>query len=498
MAWTYLFIFVFKKEIINFALRSGSNFRHEDTKSGSNFSNHKLLTDSNFRNMYLKRHIDKYLQDWKETPNRKPLIVKGARQTGKTESIRNFAQTNYTYFIEINFVEKPQFKDIIRDGYSPESILKRITLLWPDVKFAPGKTLIFFDELQEFPELATALKFFNQDGHYDVICSGSLLGLHYKRIESVSVGNKTDYQMHSMDFEEYLWSIGYGQDIIDEMFDHIVKRIPYSDLQQKVFFSHFRDYCVIGGMPAAVALFVENRNFQGILELQQQIIEDYKEDVRKYVDGMDQARILNVYNRIPVQLAQENKKFQISKVASGAKTKDYWGCVEWLIDAGIINICYCLNFPNLPLKGNYDPTKYKLYFADTGLLVAQLDEESQYDLRANQNLGTYKGGLYENIVAEAMVKAGLPLFYYKRQDSSLEIDFFTRDFESLIPIEVKSENNQSKSLKTIIQSEKYSDVHWGIKLAMANIGFVNNVLTLPYYCTFLLKRYRTYLKENTI
>ncbi|MCD8386591.1 MAG: ATP-binding protein [Bacteroidales bacterium] len=446
--------------------------------------------------MYLKRHIDKYLADWKATPNHKPLIVKGARQTGKTVSIRQFAEANYEHFVEINFVENPQFKDIILDGYSPQAIMKRISLLWPEVKFTPGNTLIFFDELQEFPEIATALKFFNQDGNYDVICSGSLLGIHYKRIESVSVGYKIDYQMFSMDFEEYLWAIGYAQEVIDEMFEHLVKREPFSALHQDVFFSHFRDYCVIGGMPAAVAKFVENKNFQGILELQLQIIEDYKEDIRKYVEGIDQTRILNVYNRIPVQLAQENKKFQISKVASGAKTKDYWGCVEWLMDAGIINICYCMNFPELPLKGNYDPTKYKLYIADTGLLVAQLDEESQYDLRANKNLGTYKGGLYENIVAEAMVKAGMPLFYYKRQDSSLEIDFFTRDFESLIPIEVKANNNQNKSLKTVIESDKYSDIHWGIKLAMANIGFANNVLTIPYYCTFLLQRYRSYLKEK--
>ena len=196
-----------------------------------------------------------------------------------------------------------------------------------------------------------------------------------------------------------------------------------------------------------------------------------------------------MFNQIPPQLAKENKKFQISKVASGARFKDYRGCIEWLSDAGMVNVCYCLTFPELPLKGNYEETKYKLYFADSGLLVAMLDEEAQEDLRANKNLGVYKGALYENIVGEALVKSGCGLYYYKREDSTLEEDFFVRTASELIPVEVKATNGRAKSLRTLIGSEKYSDISRGIKLTGGNIGYSGNIYTFPYFCAFLLKRY---------
>lgn len=438
---------------------------------------------------YLRRKIDSYLANWKEDKARKPLVIKGARQIGKTEAVINFAQKHYSHIVKINFAEEPKYKAIVQDGYSTEAILKNITKLNPLIRFEEGQTLIFFDELQEFPDIATSLKFFNIDGRYDVICSGSLLGLHYHQIEHNSVGYKVDYDMHSMDFEEFLWAKGYESETIEEMYLHLVERTPFSMLEHELYLSIFRDFCITGGMPEIVSRYVERGTFEGVLEMQQQLVRDYKEDVRKYAQGIEQTRIINVFNRIPVQLAQDNKKFQISKVASGAKSKDYWGCIEWLQDAGIINICYCLNFPELPLKGNYDDSKYKLYYADTGLLIAQLDEEAQEDLRANQNLGTYKGALYENFVAEALRKSGAELFYYKRQDSTLEEDFFMRTRNSLVPIEVKSNKGQSQSMRTLIESNKYTDITWGIKLTAGNVGFANNILTLPYYCTFLLKRY---------
>lgn len=204
---------------------------------------------------------------------------------------------------------------------------------------------------------------------------------------------------------------------------------------------------------------------------------------------MDQTRILNVFNQVPVQLAKESKKFQISKVAKGARFKDYRGCIEWLYDSGIINLCYCLHFPELPLRGNYDETKYKLYFADSGLLVSMLDDESQDDLRANKNMGVYKGALYENVVGEALVKNGYELYYYKREDSTLEEDFFVRTMSALIPVEVKSANGRSKSLRTLIESEKYPDISYGIKFTSSNIGYSDKIYSFPYFCAFLLRRY---------
>ena len=439
--------------------------------------------------MYLKRKIDSFLCDWKKNSNHNPLIVKGARQIGKTESILHFAKYNYDNVVYINFVEEPKYKNITVDGYKPEQICKNISLLNPEVKFTKGSTLIFFDELQDFPEIATSLKFFKIQGVYDVICSGSLLGINYRKIESNSVGYKTDFIMHSMDFEEFLWAKGYDENIADMMLEHIRNHTPFSTLEQELFFSLFRDFSLLGGMPALVKSYFENGSFVGILDMQRQLVADYKEDVRKYVHGIEQTKILNVFNRIPIQLGCENKKFQISKVAPGAKNKDYWGCIEWLNDAGIISVCYCLNFPELPLKGNFDDSKYKIYFADTGLLIALLDDEVQDDLRINANMGTYKGALYENIVAEALTKSGADLFYYKRQDSTLEEDFFLRTKNNLIPIEVKSANASAKSLQTLIKSEKYKDIQWGIKLVDGNVGFANNILTIPYFCAFLLKRF---------
>lgn len=439
--------------------------------------------------LYLKRKVDEFLQGWKENEDRKPLIVKGSRQVGKTESIRRFAERNYESIIEINFVEEEKYKMIIDDGYKVDNIIKNISRIDPSKRFINGKTLIFFDELQEFPEIATALKFFHIDARFDVICSGSMLGINYKRIESNSVGYKTDFEMKSLDFEEFLWAKGYTDALCEEMLEHMLNIVPFSELELNIYENLFLDYCILGGMPAVVREYIQKGTFEGSLETQRQLLADYKEDIRKYAEGLDQTRIINVFNRIPIQLAKDNKKFQISKVASGARFRDYRGCIEWLADAGMIHICYGLNFPELPLKGNYDETKYKLYFADTGLLVAMLDEEAQDDLRTNKNLGVYKGALYENIVGEALVKSGCDLYYYKREDSTLEEDFFVRTVSNLIPIEVKSVGGTAKSLRTLINGKKYADITYGIKLTRGNIGYKDGIYTFPYFCAFLLKKY---------
>ena len=439
--------------------------------------------------LYLKRKIDLFLQNWKIDTERKPLIVRGPRQIGKTESILHFAKNHYESIICINFVEEPKYKMITADGYSAADIIKNISRIDPQKRFVEGRTLLFFDELQEFPDIATSLKFFKQDGRFDVICSGSLLGLHYKKIESNSVGFKTDYTMFSLDFEEFLWANGYDDKTAGSMLEHMVNVQPFNAVEMNVYHGLFLDYAVLGGMPAVVREFVEKKTFEGTLEMQRQLVADYEEDIRKYAEGVDQTRILNVFRQIPSQLAKENKKFQITKVAKGARFKDYQGCVEWLCNAGIVNICYGLVFPELPLKGNYDSSKFKLYLSDTGLLVSQLDDESQDDLRSNRNLGVYKGALYENIVGEALVKSGLDLFYYKREDSTLEEDFFVRTKHSLLPLEVKAAGGTSKSLRTLIASDKYPDIKYGLKAIAGNIGFHDNIFTFPYFCVFLLKRY---------
>lgn len=419
----------------------------------------------------LKRKIDKYLTDWKNRPDRKPLIIKGARQIGKTRSVEWFASQNYASVIEINFIEQKKYREIFNDGFEVDAILKNISLLNPELKFIPGNTIFFFDELQACPNCATSLKFFKLDGRFDVICSGSLMGISYREIESNSVGYKEDYEMHSMDFEEFLWAMGYNDEFTADLLSHMLDVRPLSELQMDTLMSLFRDYVIIGGMPEVVSTYVRNKNFSGTLDIQRQLLKDYEEDITKYVEGLDKAKVKAVYNHISTFLAKENKRFQITKIARNARNRDYMGCVEWLADAGVVNVCYCLNQPELPLKGNYDPKMYKIYFKDTGLLIASLDEEAQEDLRANRNLGTYKGAIYENIVGDMLVKQGYRLFYYHSDRPALEMDFFIRDADSLIPVEVKANDGATASLNRLLNDDKYNDVKYGIKLGYRNIGF---------------------------
>ena len=437
----------------------------------------------------LKRKVDAYLLAWKKNPDRKPLIIKGARQVGKTCSIERFASQNYASVVSINFIEQKKYRDVFNDGFEVDILLKNISLLNPEFKFIPGDTLFFFDELQACPNCATSLKFFKQDGRFDVICSGSLMGINYREIESNSVGYKEDYEMHSMDFEEFLWAKGYSDDFVEELYRHMLQVEPLSVLQMNVLMDLFRDYVIIGGMPEVVATYIRNKNFSGTLGIQQQLLKDYEEDITKYVEGLDKAKVKAVYNHISTFLAKENKRFQITKIAKNARNRDYIGCVEWLADAGVVNICYCMNQPELPLKGNYDPKLYKIYFKDTGLLIASLDEEAQEDLRANKNLGTYKGAVYENIVGDMLVKQGYRLFYYHSDKPALEMDFFVRDADSLVPVEVKATDGATASLNNLLKDNKYPDVKYGIKLGYKNIGFNGKFYTFPYFLAFLLKKF---------
>lgn len=441
----------------------------------------------------LKRKIDQYLIGWKNDEYKMPLIVKGARQIGKTDAIENFAKNNYKSIIEINFAIQKQYHDIFDDGYEVDSILKNISLKNPNFKFIPGETLIFFDELQACINCATSLKSFNQDGRFDVICSGSLMGINYKEIESNSVGNKIDYNMYSMDFEEFLWAKGYKKEQIEDLYNCMLEIKPLSNIQYDVMMSNFREYMIIGGMPAIVNKFITQKNYSGTLEMQKQILLDYEEDITKYANGLDQGKILSVYRKIPTFLGNENKKFQISKVEDGARSREYIGTVEWLDNAGIINISHCMDRPELPLGGNYNPDNFRLYFGDTGMLIGSLDEEAQEDLRYNKNFNTYKGAIYENIVGDMLVKQGYKLYFYKNEKGTIEMDFFIRDKDYLIPVEVKANDNATVSLNNLIDSEKYKDIKYGIKLCNKNIGFNGKFYTFPYFLTFLLKRY---LKEK--
>ena len=450
----------------------------------------------NFVMERLRRKIDAILVEWSANKERMPLIIKGARQIGKTEAISHFAGQHYQNVIAINFVLQKEYRSIFDDGYEVDAILRNISFLNPALKIEPGNTLIFFDELQACPDCATSLKAFKLDGRYDVICSGSLMGISYQEIESNSVGYKEDITMYPLDFEEYLWAKGYSDEQVEILYQHMKDLKPLPATAMSVLREAFREYLILGGMPAVVWSFIQKGNYSGTLAIQKQLLLDYEEDITKYAQGLDQTKILNVYRKIPVFLGKDNKKFQISKVAHGARSREYVGVPDWLKNAGIVNICYCLEHPELPLKGNYDPDNYRMYYGDTGMLIASLDDEAQVDLRQNKNFGVYKGALFENFIAEAFMKQGLGLFYYKKDNSTLEEDFFVRTQEKLVPVEVKSNKNRSKSLAALINNKNYSDIKYGIKLGDFNIGYTNNIYTFPYFCAFAIKKYLKQLDDR--
>lgn len=434
----------------------------------------------------LKRKIDLFLKEWLNNKNRLPLIVKGARQIGKTTSIMEFANKNYESVVNINFINNKEYKNAFESN-DVNNIISYLSILNPNFKFIPHKTLIFIDEVQEYPNACSSLKFFKLDGRYDVICSGSLLGIHYNRIHSISVGFKEDYTMHSLDFEEFLWAKGYDENQINFMFSFLKDLKPLPEAIFEKLNALFKQYIYCGGMPRIVDEYVQSNVFNEVFSLQKQLYIDYEEDITKYVEGLDVSKVKNIYKHITPQLAKDNHKFQITKLGHGARSKEYRGCEEWLRDAGVINIAYNLQSLDLPLKGNEIDNYFRIYYSDTSLLLSSIDEESKKDFIINNNFQIYNGALFENIVAEALTKQGYEdIFFYKNDSATIELDFVIRVKNEIIPIEVKAKKGRAKSLRTLLDE---NIVNYGIKLSNNNIGFDGKIFTIPSFLTFLLKRF---------
>ena len=438
----------------------------------------------------LKRKIDNVLEEWKNREHN-PLIIRGARQIGKTTSIMEFAKKNYESVIEINFISNPEYTRIFRNGFSVDSIVLELSILNSNLKFIPGNTLIFFDEVQEYMDATTSLKFFALDKRFDVICSGSC-----SIKNDASIGYKKDITLYSLDFEEFLWAKGYDENIINTLMNNVLELKPYSDLVLDKMNSLFMEYILVGSMPKIVSTYIEQGNYSGIPNRQNQLYQDYLDDIRKYVEGLDASRVENMYLHVASQLGKDNPKFQITKLGHGARANQYEGCAQWLADAGVVNVGYCLNSLTLPLKGNENPNNYRIYFADTSLLVSSMDEDSRNDLLIDKNLGVYKGALYENFAAEALMKQGYELFFYRSDDSRTELDFLIRLKDNIVPIEIKANKGSARSLNAVIGDKKISEIKYGIKFSNNNIGVANNVLTLPFFTLFMLKRVITNMKDS--
>lgn len=430
----------------------------------------------------LKRKIYQSLIEWKKQTEKMCLVVKGARQVGKTFIIDKFARENYENYVYINFDENPGYKVIFDGDLDVNNLIKQISLRVPNVSLVPHKTIIFLDEIQNCPNARTALKFLALDKRFDVIASGSLFGINYKEVESFPVGYTEQLEMYSLDFEEFLWANGIEEQSILDVKEFFDKKEVVPQAMHERMMELFKEYIVVGGMPRVVNDFVKNHNFANVLKIQKAIISDYEDDIAKYADGSEKAKARACFLSIPKHLSKDYKKFRYSLVMPSGSSRKYAGSLMWLYDAGIINFCHNLEIPQLPLEGNSKSDTFKVYMRDTGLLVAMLDEGTQEDI-IDGNLGIYKGAIYENIIGDVLAKKGKKLYYFE-YNSTLEVDFFIRYERVITAIEVKSSgNSKSKSLETLM--EKYG-VKKGIKLAPSNYGKKGEIDIFPIYMAMFL------------
>lgn len=435
----------------------------------------------------LRRKIFQQLTSWKEQEDRNPLIIKGCRQCGKTFAVQEFASKNYESVIYINFIEKPEFMGVFSGSLDVDYMIMGLSaIMGGGARFIPGKTAIILDEIQECAEARTSLKFWKLDGRYDIIATGSLLGVkgYGKEPVSIPVGYETIIQMFPLDFEEFLWANGIEEKVIDMLMEHFNKHTPVPEPFHSRMRQLILQYTVVGGMPAVVQYFVDKKDLSGVLRMQRGIISEYREDMIKYADRSDKPLITECFDSIPRQLAKENKKFQYSLIKKGSTASRYLGSLQWIEDAGIIARCYNLSITELPLDGNSEQDVFKVYMADTGLFVSMLEDGTQFDI-IQGNLYGYKGAIFENLVADIFVKMQRKLYYFHK-DSGLEIDFVTRYKGECTLVEVKATTGNTKSSRTILNNPDKYHVNSCIKMGDYNIGLENGILTIPTYMCFML------------
>lgn len=421
----------------------------------------------------LKRKIYEDLVKWKNDDRKKSLLVRGARQVGKTYAINEFAKSNYESYLYINFEENPSYKLIFENDKDVDSIIRRMSLVFPEVEFIPGNTIIFLDEIQSCPDARVAFKFFTLDGRYDVIGSGSLLGVHYKEVSSYPAGYEDVIDMRSLDFEEFLWAMDVKDDVIGYIRSCLKNKVSIDEFTLKKFNEYLTWYTIVGGMPEAVSIFKETNHFGKVLKVQRSIVNSYLDDITKYATGLDKNRVRASFFSIPNQLTKQNKKFVYADVEGRKDSRydTYGSSLSWLYDAGIIDFCYNLQEPVLPLASHRRLNVFKIYLKDTGLLMSMM-EEGVAAAVLDGSLGINKGAIIENLVAEMISKNGRPLTYFERR-GTLEIDFVLNMGGRIAAIEVKSGNNrQSKSLD-VIMSDMYR-VDRGIKMEPTNVHTDDN------------------------
>ena len=435
----------------------------------------------------LKRKIEKTLLNWLNTENRNPLILKGCRQCGKTFSVLRFAQQHYKQVVYLNFFENPDYRTIFEGSLKVDDVVLMMSaFVGANVRFIPHETVIVLDEIQECPRARAALKFFKLDGRFDVLATGSLLGISGYRSEdySVPVGYETIIDMFPLDFEEFLWANGIEDSLIALLKQCLEEERPVPEALHQRMRDLLLQYVVVGGMPHIVDQFIKEKNVAFVREEQKLLIRSFEDDMVKYAQGADKSRIRECFESIPKQLARDNKKFQFSLIKKTARSNQYVGSLQWLEDTGLIRRCYNLTLPELPLEGNACHDKFKVYMADTGLFVGMLEDGTERDILQGDLFG-YKGAIFENLVADFFIKMKRPLYYFQK-DTGLEVDFVMRYKGEAVLLEVKATSGNTKSTRTILKHPEKYHVHSAIKLGDYNVGRREQLLTLPLYVGFLL------------
>ena len=428
----------------------------------------------------LKRKFYDKLLDWKKKANKKPLFVRGARQIGKTYIIDYFGKTNYSSYIYINFLENSEYKRIFDSALDAATIYSRMSLMIQSARFIENDTLIFLDEIQECGNARTALKFLAQDARYDIVVSGSLLGVQYKNVKSIPVGYEEPVTMHSLDFEEFLWAKGYSQEQISALQESFLEQRKVDDLINDVMHKELREYMVIGGMPAVVQQFIERRNFAEADEIHRQIVSDYLDDIMNYASEVEKPKIRNCFLSIPRQLARENenRKFKYAEVEKGVGARKFINSVEWLRDASMAEMAHNLTAPLFPLSAYEDESAFKLYLSDIGLLSSLYGFETKAAIINQTIRGSVKGALYENLIATGLVRRGYALRYLQDRRIPMEVEFLLEKDGKVVPLEVKASNASTASLNRLLERE---DIEFGYKFTSGNVGVAGKKITLPHY-----------------
>lgn len=432
----------------------------------------------------LKRKMYSRLLAWKNKKDKKEaILLRGVRQCGKTYIVREFGRKEYESFIEINFIERPDMQSVFKGAMNVDEMTRLIKLNMPNEKFIPGKTLLFLDEIQDCPNARTSLKFWAQDGRYDVIASGSLLGISFKDEVSIPVGYEEQVTMHPLDYEEFLWALEVDAELEQELLPYIDGKRIIPDAMYNAYSKYLKEYMVVGGMPEVVCAYIETKNYSNVQSKQEKILRDYRDDIAKYAANSDKIKAKQCFDSIPKQLSKDNHKFQYSVVEKKATARKFESSLDWLCNAGIIGYAYNISALYFPLKAYSREDNFRIYLCDIGLLTAMYGYQMKQALLSDVLEGPAKGGIYESLIADILIKRGQDLYFYKKDDSTLEIEFMLERDCQLVPVEVKAKKGTTRSLNELLKLE---NIKKGYKLTAQNSGVVDKKIRLPLFMAYVI------------